>query len=129
MLTRKQRWRRVRGGRFVEPVLASTGCVQPFASQSACPMGRPPHPIDSLSIGDSLLRLLGSSPAETDDGLDAPGSAAAAAATAVSPSRDVQIGKVRFNHQVRVVLVPSRTELEGLKEDLWWGEDDYFQFR
>lgn len=105
-------------------------------ASSTCSIGRPPHPIDSLSIGDSLLQLLGSSAAggrssgsaSTED-TSPVSSDAGTTAVSASPARDAQLGRVRFNHQVRVVLVPSRKELDHLKGDMWWGEEDYMQFR
>lgn len=84
---------------------------------------RRPNPIDSLSIGDSLLHLLGSSVA---------GSKPSEAAHEIDFTAAESLAKkkqVHFNHQVRVVLVPCRTELGGLKADIWWGEDDYLVFR
>lgn len=81
-------------------------------------MGRPPHPLDSLAIGDSLLHLLVSSA----------GSGSGRRVEEAEPPAPPR-SSVRFNHQVRVVLVPSRTELKNFKADMWWGEEDYFEFR
>ena len=126
MLTRKQRWRRVRGGgRFVD------ACSSPSPSRDSGLAGRQrrPHPIDALSIGDSLLHLLGSSPAGGKTSEAAHESDYAAAESAAKKKQAPSSGRVHFNHQVRVVLVPCRTELGGLKADIWWGEDDYLDFR
>lgn len=38
-------------------------------------------------------------------------------------------GRVRFNQQIRVVLVPSRGEMTPFKADVWWGATDYCYFR
>ena len=70
-----------------------------------------------------LLHLLGSSVA---------GSKPSEAAHEIDFTAAESLAKkkqVHFNHQVRVVLVPCRTELGGLKADIWWGEDDYLVFR
>lgn len=107
-----------------------------------------PHPraINSLSIDDSLLRLGATGrPAASDEEDELAASAAAAVAPAIAPpvvpSSAVRPPKVdekdaicvgsnvRFNHQVRVVLVPSRKELRPLIEELWWGTNDYLEFR
>eukprot|EP00752_Nemacystus_decipiens_P012176 g10794.t1 len=37
--------------------------------------------------------------------------------------------KITFNYVVRVVLVPCSKELRPLSEHLWWGTDDYVDFR
>lgn len=37
--------------------------------------------------------------------------------------------RVRFNRQIRVILVASRRELSSVKGDVWWGEKDYCHFR
>lgn len=37
--------------------------------------------------------------------------------------------RVRFSHQIRVILVASRVELSSVKADVWWGEEDYCNFR
>lgn len=84
-------------------------------------IGRLPHPIDSLAIGDSLLHLLGSAAGAGND-------RRMEDAEPPPPPRS-NVRNVRFNHQVRVVLVPSRTELKNLKADMWWGEEDYYEFR
>eukprot|EP00752_Nemacystus_decipiens_P017874 g16024.t1 len=41
------------------------------------------------------------------------------------PSRS----RVRFSHQIRVILVASRVEMSSVKADVWWGEKDYCDFR
>lgn len=38
-------------------------------------------------------------------------------------------GRVRFHHQIKVVLVASRGEMSSVKDDVWWGERDYYDFR
>lgn len=129
MLTRKQRWRRVHHQRsFVEP---SPPPAMPRANTDGCPGAtrpRPaciPHPIDALSLGDSLLRLVGT-----------PSSTSPVSPTSPSPCPSPQpveaappTKSVCFHHQVRVILVPSRKELRNLQLQLWWGADDYLHFR
>ena len=44
---------------------------------------------------------------------------------AVLPPRS----RVRFSHQIRVILVASRVEMSSVKADVWWGEKDYCDFR
>lgn len=96
----------------------------------------PASPINSLSIGDSLLRLLGTSAAAaTEDSGDE--NENTEEATAASSSDDAEAGEqaggspktVSFKSQVRVVLVPCRRELHSLNGQLWWGADDYVDFR
>lgn len=143
MLTRKQRWRRVRGGRSLDltspsesspPVSAQQGSAfrrQPSPFFGTTPHVRPSphnnnmHPLDSLAIGDSLLQLMGSSSQSKRDNE----AAEHARQQAKEGTRKGSHGRVHFNHQVRVVLVPSRTELKTLKADIWWGDEDYFSFR
>lgn len=36
---------------------------------------------------------------------------------------------VRFDSVVKLILVPTRNDLDGLSTDLWWREEDYAQFR
>lgn len=36
---------------------------------------------------------------------------------------------VRFDSVVQMILVPTRTDLSGLRADLWWKEEDYCTFR
>lgn len=36
---------------------------------------------------------------------------------------------VRFNSVVKLILVPTRSDLDGLSTDLWWREEDFEQFR
>ena len=36
---------------------------------------------------------------------------------------------VRFDSVVKLILVPTRIDLDGLSTDLWWREEDYAQFR
>lgn len=136
MLTRKQMWRRVRpgGSRFAEPSPTPTPAPPPRRSiskdslkDSLCGDRRTPAPINSLSIGDSILHLLGTSTAapssedsseeQHEAGVDDDDS------DAVSPKA------VSFKSQVRVVLVPCRRELHSLNKQLWWGADDYLDFR
>lgn len=135
MLTRKQIWRRVRpgGGRFVDPTPTPTPTPPPRSA--FWERQTPSAPIDSLRVGDSLLQLLGKSAARgTEDSSEeetqneapvdeAERDQATAAAVAVSPKT------VSFKSQVRVVLVPCRRELHSLNAQLWWGADDYGDFR
>ncbi|CAM9395692.1 unnamed protein product [Ectocarpus sp. 8 AP-2014] len=146
MLTRKQQWRRVRGPRsFVEThQLADRGGGKTCSRAAGMPDALAhPRAINSLSIDDSLLRLVATGRPATSDEEDEPAAAAAASTTAAPavPSSSVRPPKVdeidaicvgsnvRFNHQVRVVLVPSRKELRPLIEELWWGTNDYVEFR
>ncbi|CBN80151.1 expressed unknown protein [Ectocarpus siliculosus] len=140
MLTRKQQWRRVRGPRSS----VETHQLADRGGRKTCPRAaRVPdalaHPraINSLSIDDSLLRLVATGRPAASDEEDEPAAAAAPAVPSSSVRRPVvdEIGairvgsNVRFNHQVRVVLVPSRKELRPLIEELWWGTNDYVEFR
>ncbi|CAM9756315.1 unnamed protein product [Ectocarpus sp. 13 AM-2016] len=145
MLTRKQQWRRVRGPRSSVEThqLAGRGGGKTCQRAAGVPCA-PAHPraINSLSIDDSLRLVATGRPATSDEG-DEPTAAATAAAAAAPavPSSSVRpprvderdaicVGSnVRFNHQVRVVLVPSRKELRPLMEELWWGTNDYVEFR
>lgn len=36
---------------------------------------------------------------------------------------------VRFDSVLKLILVPSRSDLGGLRSDLWYGEEDYLEFR
>lgn len=81
------------------------------------------RPLDPLAVGDSLLHLLGSS-TKAKDGAEAKSSSPGS-----EKGHSRRHGRVHFNHQVRVVLVPARSELKMLKADIWWGEEDYFSFR
>lgn len=36
---------------------------------------------------------------------------------------------VRFDSVLQLILVPSRSDLKGLRSDLWYEEEDYLQFR
>lgn len=36
---------------------------------------------------------------------------------------------VRFDSVIKLVLVPARSDLGERTKDLWWQEEDYFQFR
>lgn len=51
--------------------------------------------------------------------------------TDISSSRgdDAISRAVRFDSVVKIILVPTRSDLGGLSEDLWWREEDYLQFR
>lgn len=86
----------------------------------------PAAPIDSLRIGDSLLHLLGTSataPSSEDSGDTEAADRDSEGEQAGSPKT------VSFKSQVRVVLVPCRRELYSLNAQLWWGADDYVDFR
>ena len=48
---------------------------------------------------------------------------------ASSDTADGRCRKVMFNYVVKVFLVPCTKELRPLKEQLWWGADDYLDFR
>lgn len=37
--------------------------------------------------------------------------------------------EVRFDSVVKMILVPTRTDLGELAKDLWWQEEEYLQFR
>ncbi|CAM9931664.1 unnamed protein product [Ectocarpus sp. 6 AP-2014] len=145
MLTRKQQWRRVRGPRSSVEThqLADRGGgkTRPRAARVPDALAHP-RAINSLSIDDSLLRLVATGRPAASDGEEKPAAAATTAAAApavpsssVRPRTANEIGaicvgsNVRFNHQVRVVLVPSRKELRPLIEELWWGTNDYVEFR
>ena len=53
----------------------------------------------------------------------------APSSTTSSDTADGRCRKISFNYVVRVVLVPCTKELRPLKEQLWWGADDYLDFR
>lgn len=55
--------------------------------------------------------------------------ARARAATEGYPLKVRSRPRVRFNQQIRVVLVPSRGDMSSVKADVWWGEGDYCYFR
>eukprot|EP00903_Cladosiphon_okamuranus_P011232 g10596.t1 len=59
--------------------------------------------------------------------------AAVSAARPRRPSEPASLsaarGRVRFSHQVRVILVASRMEMSSVKADVWWGDKDYCDFR
>lgn len=125
-------WRRVRqgGARFAEP--PTTAPAPPPPRRSRCKDATicadrpsPAGPIDSLSIGDSLLHLLGSVSS-------APGNEEMHENTDDDDDKDEEATSpktVSFKSQVRVVLVPCRRELHSLNAQLWWGADDYVDFR
>lgn len=83
MLTRKQMWRRVRGGKVGQEF---SRLQQPSE-----------EPLVPAANRDDAERSRGR--------------------------------KVTFNYVVRVVLVPCIKELRSLNEQLWWGADDYLDFR
>ncbi|CAN0043915.1 unnamed protein product, partial [Scytosiphon promiscuus] len=127
MLTRKQRWRRIQHQRsFVEPSapapatrLNIDGCMGATSPRPPCR----PHPIDALSVGDSLRQLVRSSTPSSSSSCTPPPPPA-------PPVEDTPATKsVCFHHQVRVILVPCRRELRALQLQLWWGADDYQHFR
>ncbi|CAM9322802.1 unnamed protein product [Pylaiella littoralis] len=130
MLTRGQRWRRVpvhwgkRAGCTSSTTTAAASEGEGIKSNSS-----PPHPADPLlGVDEDSTRQLGTSiPSKYSDYGDA-------TATVERPStRKNEDGpggnRVRFNHQVRVILVPCVRELQDLSAQLWWGEDDYLNFR
>lgn len=58
--------------------------------------------------------------------------AAVSAARPRRPSEPASLsarGRVRFSHQIKVILVASRVEMSSMKADVWWGEKDYCDFR
>lgn len=135
MISRKQRWRRVcRGTRAAATSEATTAVAAAAAGGGGIKNNSgPPHPINSLSIDDSLTQRRGTSVTSeaSEDGGDA-------TATVKGPSTSTKIKnkdasgltrRVRFDHRVRVILVPCARELRNLGAQLWWGPDDYLNFR
>ncbi|CAN0043848.1 unnamed protein product [Scytosiphon promiscuus] len=45
------------------------------------------------------------------------------------PSPPPPKARVRFSHQIRVILVASRLEMSAVKADVWWADKDYSDFR
>lgn len=46
-----------------------------------------------------------------------------------SSSRGDDARAVRFDPVVKMILVPTRADLGGLSEHLWWRREDFLQFR
>lgn len=131
MLTNKQRYRRICGaqlvGRSLGLPIGSNGYGTSPTPLRRSQLGWPPNmmrpSLDSLTIGDSLLHLKCNSGQRSQENDNT------CASMSQQKSRPRVQGRVHFNFQVRVVLVPSRSELDRLKADIWWGEKDYISFR
>lgn len=118
----------------------------------ACPLEESPSPPPGFNLFRFLLFFAGGggwggangdAEERQDDGTVGDGGRARAATdgcraltTASRPRRPSEPGcrprprgRVRFNHQIRVVLVASRVEMSSVKADVWWGEEDYCGFR
>lgn len=70
--------------------------------------------------------------AATEDCRAAVGSAAARSRSPSEPAcrpPSPPKARVRFSHQIRVILVASRNEMSAVKADVWWTEKDYCDFR
>lgn len=124
MLTHKQKWRKVRRASRKSTLATSNDSAADVATG-----GGVPNPINSLSIGDSLLQLLGVKARSCDEERTPSKDAKAIRGGAHCPVGTYSIGKVSFNQRVRVVLIPTRLELASIKADLWWEDQDYANFR
>ena len=138
MLTRKQQWRRVKDQCKPRPqVPAGDGGAGGSASSPPSCGGRKQRPpLDALNLGDSLLQLLGAASAPRDYTTssrsaedDTAGGDHHARPTANSERQPLPRRRVSFNRQVRVILVPCRTELRVVSPQLWWSSGDYVDFR
>lgn len=131
MLTNKQLCRRICGAqRLGRGLVVSTRFDEHGAtptplrrSQLVWPPNMMRPPLDSLVIGDSLLHL------KCTSGQPSQKNGRTCASVNQHKDRSRVQGRVYFNFQVRVVLVPSRSELDRFKADIWWGEEDYISFR
>lgn len=132
--TRKQRWRRVRRTKR-----ATTETQPPETTPAAaCGGGIKNSTASSLNTDTvgPLQQRYTSVPSKDSKGCGdatATTSSNAVGASVKSPStkkiKDASGTRVRFNHQVRVILVPCARELRDLSTQLWWGPGDYLNFR
>ena len=137
MLTRKQQWRRVKDQYKPRPPVPAGdgGASRSASSPPSCGGRKQRPPLDALNLGDSLLQLLGAASAPGDytsssrAAEDDTAGEDHARPTANPERQQLPSRRVSFNRQVRVILVPCRTELRAVSPQLWWGSGDYVDFR
>jgi hypothetical protein len=47
----------------------------------------------------------------------------------VQKQKQKPVKKVRFNHNFRLILIPSRAEYNQFRKDLWYSEYEMYKFK
>lgn len=131
LLTRKQQWRRCRHKRRAESCDASL--YDDLLKALNAPADRQLHKVASAPELHTLSQAKAVEQAQAAAGFEAPATTSFSESEVLPPlhRQKSQKRKVRFAKVVAVVLIPTRKEYEEIKlnQELWWSDDDYFQFK